>query len=323
MGHFCQLFFTFFCVKISRRTRDRTSKRPNSRRISESETLNVTPTPSGPAAADAPCHTDNQQEVKGAEEGRAPGSESHQTVEQPPPERGATKIAEQEGGRGEREKDSSSVEEDKSWTTCSGENKQTVSRDAVEMRQNGPESKSGQSVSPTTELSNDKAVNNNKLLVKSDSGFSEQQKTESSRRSLSGTPKQPVAIENVKAIYKSDSGYSEPGVVASSEDEDVASPAKSKQISVEQAHTLFNKRYAAMLLQGQDDLATGPAPTAVRRPPNAIVEDSEEDSDEDEDESDDDSVEGRDKTGLGFNLKEKPVEATKILFFNQFRLEFF
>ena len=180
------------------------------------------------------------------------------------------------------------------------ENKQTVSgavgQDPTEMRQNGPGSNEGQSVSPTTELNNETgSVNNNKRLIKSDSGFSEE-----ARKSVAGSAaRQPVAIENVKAIYKSDSGYSEPGVVASSEDEDVSSPAKSKQpISVEQAHSLFNKRYAAMLLQSTDDPSpAAPTLTSAKRPPNAIVEDSEEDSDEDDDETDDDSVEGSCQTG--------------------------
>jgi len=174
--------------------------------------------------------------------------------------------------------------------------KQTVSgavgQDPSEMRQNGPGSNAGQSVSPTNELTNETGggVNNNKRLIKSDSGFSEE-----ARKSVSGSAaRQPVAIENVKAIYKSDSGYSEPGVVASSEDEDVSGPAKSKQpISVEEAHTLFNKRYAAMLLQSPDDPSpVAPTLASPKRPPNAIVEDSEEDSEDDDDETDDDSVEG-------------------------------
>ena len=268
-------------------------KRPNSSRISESETLNATPTPSSTTATDASCHTDNQQEVKGACGGCAAANDScssHQTVVLPPPppelQSEATKI--EEGVRVETEGSKA-----QSGKTCCQENKQTVvthvavtrATGSNKMRQNGPESNSGHSVSPTTELDKEKAVNNNKLLIKSDSGFSEHTGSEGSKATA---PKQPVAVENVKAIYKSDSGYSEPGIVASSEDEDGGS-TRPKQISVEQAHTLFNKRYAAMMLQGQDDLAlVPPAPVSPKKPPNAIVEDSEEESD-----TDDDSVEGR------------------------------
>ena len=132
--------------------------------------------------------------------------------------------------------------------------------------------------------------NNNKVLLKSDSGFSEQQQQ---RAEDSRNPTKSTSRENVKAIYKSDSGYSEQGVVASSEDEDSV-PVKVKQISVEDAHNLFDKRYSALVL-GQDDLGLmgiGKVPTVVKKPPNAIEEDSEEDSEDDDedDDSDEDSV---------------------------------
>jgi hypothetical protein len=128
--------------------------------------------------------------------------------------------------------------------------------------------------SPTPDHDPARPAHNNKVLTKSDSGFSEQHVSEGPRN------RKP---DGVKAIYKSDSGYSEHG---GSDDDNVG--VRSKQISVSEAHTLFNRRYAAMLLQEQEGV---PLTAASTKAANVIREDSEDGSESDDaDDSDEDSV---------------------------------
>jgi hypothetical protein len=229
---------------------------------------------------------------------------NHQTVAPPSPLSTADVEGEggERGGKEEEEKPQSQtcvalemktekiekvIEKEKSFEVVQSETSDEV---LSTMRPNDLDSTESQVVQDK-KAGNSKALNNNnnKVLLKSDSGFSEQERAEVARNQ---NKNKSSPRENVEAIYKSDSGYSEQGVMASSEDEEPV-PVKVKQISVEDAHNLFDKRYSALVL-GQDDLGlmeTAKVVSPLKKAPHAIEEDSEEDSeDDDDDESDEDSV---------------------------------
>jgi hypothetical protein len=224
-------------------------------------------------------------------------STSHQTVviapHTPSVEAGeiATKIDGGETAEAVAEKTHSQTNEEEKHSENIQESEPKVREEAqpVTMRQTGDTQELVKAVTDQQVAGN----NNNKVsLLKSDSGFAEsvEESRNLMKHSVPTTPKQ--SGESVKAIYKSDSGFSEHGGVPSFEEDDVPTPAKVKHISVEQAHSLFEKRYSSLL--GQDDMAmfgakSDPVPSP-KKVSNAIDEEDDSDEETDTDESDEDSV---------------------------------
>ena len=306
-------------ISPKRSRRNRTTKRPNSQRISESENAPQScPTPSDvTAAADAP-HLSEAEQISRANqstpctnEGEEKGAPnySHQslgtvndtaTTTTPSPVFGdvcstaeisaATKI--EEGGGVQQVQEENSVDKKYLPQAESVEEKSKQESEAEVVSEKSKQvskQKSGTMRQKGESDSENNMNNNNKALLKSDSGFTDSVVAEDP------LSKNINKVENVKAIFKSDSGFSE---VPSSEEDDLLAPgAKGKaQISVEQAHTLFEKRYSAML--GQDDLAlfggsvsASETPKSLNLAKSAIDEEGSDEytDDDDNDETDDDS----------------------------------
>jgi len=238
------------------------------------------------------------------EEGCCSKSTSHQTVAPAPPTPSVEAISSKAGEIATKIEDGGETE------AVAGKTHSKTSEKFEEVKKNIPEPdlKVREEVEPTTmrqtgvtdsqepvKVATDQQVagnNNNKVsLLKSDSGFAES--IEESRNVMKhSVSKQQPSGESVKAIYKSDSGFSEHSGVPSFEEDDIATPVKVKQISVEQAHNMFEKRYSSML--GQDDLAmfgskSDPIP-APKKVSNIIDEEDDTDEETDTDDSDEDSV---------------------------------